>query len=350
MSSSITNEAFQETSSSSKAYGSEQIQVPEGLDPVRKRPGMCIGGTGPRGLHHLVYEILDNAIDEAQAGYATHMDVILHPDGSIPTDLHPVTKKSSLETVLTVLHAGGKFGGSSSGYGVFGGLHGVGLSVVNALSEFIYIDSKCFTNLDNLPKFVAYVVHHRYPNNILGLSVCAHRGILGDDLLDRIMNFVISHGEMLDLSFGGSRNCLLLPQRIFNCQSLRVLKLSHFGNNGVPNSIGLASVKTLTLCDITLDNKSHCFDHFSSCMNLENIVLDDVLVVFSTVFNIITPRLVNSAMSNVKYFIASEPDEWDFASIDKLKVVISALRLTSFSFTCDGPVLLSMDNSPILEK
>ncbi|GLT95793.1 hypothetical protein SLE2022_134550 [Rubroshorea leprosula] len=145
MSSSITNEAFQETSSSSKAYGSEQIQVLEGLDPVRKRPGMYIGGTGPRGLHHLVYEILDNAIDEAQAGYATHMDVILHPDGSIPTDLHPVTKKSSLETVLTVLHAGGKFGGSSSGYGVFGGLHGVGLSVVNALSEeFTNQDRRAF--------------------------------------------------------------------------------------------------------------------------------------------------------------------------------------------------------------
>ncbi|GLT40571.1 hypothetical protein SLA2020_146930 [Shorea laevis] len=110
MSSSITNDAFQETSSSSKAYGSEQIQVLEGLDPVRKRPGMSIGSTGPRGLHHLVYEILDNAIDEAQAGYATQMDVILHPDGSvsiadngraIPTNLHPVTKKSSLETLLT---------------------------------------------------------------------------------------------------------------------------------------------------------------------------------------------------------------------------------------------------------
>ncbi|GLT40572.1 hypothetical protein SLA2020_149290 [Shorea laevis] len=137
--------------------------------------------------------------------------------------------------------------------------------------QFIYIDSKYFTNLDNLQKFIAYVVHHCYPNNIIGLSVFAHRGILGDDVLDRIMNFVISHCEMLNLSFGGSRNSLLLPQRIFKCQSLRVLKLSHFGNNGVPNSIGLASVKALTLCDITLDNKSHCFDLFSSCVNLENM-------------------------------------------------------------------------------
>src|SRR5580704_13829530 len=140
--------ATSKKASSSSSYDASSITVLEGLEPVRKRPGMYIGTTGPDGLHHLIWEIFDNSRDEAMGGFADDIEIVLLPGGyvrvadngrGIPVNIHPKTKVSALEMVMTTLHAGGKFGGEDSGYKVSGGLHGVGASVVNALSEHMKV-------------------------------------------------------------------------------------------------------------------------------------------------------------------------------------------------------------------
>jgi len=193
------------------AYTAKDITVLEGLEPVRLRPGMYIGSTGPRGLHHLVYEVVDNAVDEALAGRNDLVDVTIHPDNSvtvrdagagIPVDLIPEQGLPALTVVLTKLHAGGKFGGE--GYKVSGGLHGVGVSVVNALSEWLVAEVR------RDGKVYRQEFSRGEPTTELVATGVAGKG----ETLDIVPRFLITGRRVAGSSFGGVKGRDQVPQLV----------------------------------------------------------------------------------------------------------------------------------------
>ncbi|GLT95111.1 hypothetical protein SLE2022_128130 [Rubroshorea leprosula] len=214
--------------------------------------------------------------------------------------------------------------------------------------QVVKIDSKFFNRVVNFRNFICQVLDRCETSNVLAVSICSRRNNLGWALVDKIISFAVSHSiQELDLSLKYSIGDV---QSVFRCQSLRVLKLDSICALPLPNSISLASLKTLILCGVRLRSENNCFDLFSSCLDLQNLVLDGVSLTISDIFNISAPALVDLTMSNIIFYIAKNAKLPYFASIKERKVVITAPRLASFSFTCYSPVSLSMDNSPLLEN
>ncbi|GKV53390.1 hypothetical protein SLEP1_g59921 [Rubroshorea leprosula] len=210
------------------------------------------------------------------------------------------------------------------------------------------LDSKFFNRVGNFRSFISQVLDHCENSNILTLSICSPRKNLARSLVDKIISFAVSHSvQELDLSLKYPIGEL---QNVFRCQSLRVLKLDLLCGLPLPNSISLASLKTLILCKVRLKSENHCFDLFSSCLDLQNIVLDHVFLTISDIFNISAPALVSLTISKIIFYVAKDAKIMYYAPIKDRKVVITAPRLTSFSFTCYRPMSLSMDNSPLLEN
>lgn len=226
-----------------ESYGAESITVLEGLDPVRKRPGMYIGSTGTDGLHHLITEIFDNSRDEAMAGHADHIEVSLLPGNrvrvvdngrGIPVDIHPKTKVSALETILTVLHAGGKFGGDESGYKVSGGLHGVGSSVVNALS--VYMRAEIHKNGE---------VHMQEYS--IGKPKAKVKAIGKTKFTGTIITFEPDIEIFKEIKFNWSKIINRLREQAYLAKKLRITAIDARENKNVPDLLGKVFLKDLAI-------------------------------------------------------------------------------------------------------
>lgn len=226
-----------------ESYGAESITVLEGLDPVRKRPGMYIGSTGTEGLHHLITEIFDNSRDEAMAGHADHIEVSLLPGNrvrvvdngrGIPVDIHPKTKVSALETILTVLHAGGKFGGDESGYKVSGGLHGVGSSVVNALS--VYMRAEIHKNGE---------VHMQEYS--IGKPKAKVKAIGKTKFTGTIITFEPDIEIFKEIKFNWSKIINRLREQAYLAKKLRITAIDARENKNVPDLLGKVFLKDLAI-------------------------------------------------------------------------------------------------------